>query len=137
MRLAMRAGIGALAACLMLMAASAAGASTLPAPFSALSCAPESGVTFCQGGYQAPSAVPPSPGFDHRVASFDGTPLDVDVTLPGNGSGGPWPTIVFAHGWGNDKTMFEAPTAHGDGKRVWHYHNGYYAQHGYALINHT
>jgi len=137
MRLAMRAGIGALAACLMLMAASAAGASTLPAPFSALSCAPESGVTFCQGGYQAPSAVPPSPGFDHRVASFDGTPLDVDVTLPGNGSGGPWPTIVFAHGWDNDKTMFEAPTANGDGNRIWHYNNVYYAQHGYAVINYT
>jgi hypothetical protein len=139
MRMAIRAGIGVLAACVLLMGASAAGATTLPAPFSSLSCAPESGVTFCQGGYQAPSAVPPNPGFDHRVATFDGTPLDVDVTLPGNGSGGPFPTIVFIHGWGNDKTSFESSSPAGDpsNNTTYHYNNVYYAQRGYAVVNYT
>ena len=37
-----------------------------------------------------------------RVPSFDGVPLDVDVTLPPSGDG-PFPTIVMMHGWGGNK----------------------------------
>ena len=33
------------------------------------------------------------------LPSFDGVPLDVDVTLPPTGNG-PFPTIVMLHGWG-------------------------------------
>jgi pimeloyl-ACP methyl ester carboxylesterase len=70
------------------------------------------------------------------VASFDGTPLDVDVTLPATGSG-PFPTIVMVHGWGGDKTAFEATSASGDGNETWHYNNVYFAQQGYAVVNYT
>ena len=132
--------VGATAAAVTLLAcsvlAASASAAKLPGAFGSLSCGPEAGVVFCQGGFQAPSAVPPNPGFDRRIASFDGTPLDVDVTVPATGTG-PWPTVVFIHGWGNDKTSFEAPTAAGDGNETYHYNNVYYAQRGYAVVNYT
>ena len=38
--------------------------------FGAISCVPVRDVRFCEGGIDAP------------VASFDGVPLDVNVTLP-------------------------------------------------------
>ena len=41
-----------------------------------------------------------------RVASFDGTPLDVDLTLPATAAG-PLPLMVMLHGWGLSKTDFE------------------------------
>jgi pimeloyl-ACP methyl ester carboxylesterase len=70
------------------------------------------------------------------VPSFDGVPLDVDVTLPATGNG-PFPTIVMIHGWGGDKTNFETTSAAGDGNETWHYNNIYFAQHGYAVVNYT
>jgi pimeloyl-ACP methyl ester carboxylesterase len=72
------------------------------------------------------------------VPSFDGVPLDVDVTLPATGNG-PFPTIVMVHGWGGDKTNFESNTtgAAGDGNETWHYNNVYFAQQGYAVVNYT
>jgi hypothetical protein len=56
---------------LALLPASAAAAP--PAPFGH-ACAPKDGVRFC-----------PTTGLADRVASFDGVPLDVDVTLPPSG----------------------------------------------------
>ncbi|HEX3316904.1 MAG TPA: hypothetical protein VHR88_02730 [Solirubrobacteraceae bacterium] len=53
------------------------------------------------------------------VPSFDGLPLDVDVTLPASGKG-PWPTIVMLHGYGNDKTSFESDSPEGDGSTTYH-----------------
>jgi hypothetical protein len=38
-----------------------------------------------------------------RVPTFDGVPLDVDVTLPAPDSAGPWPLIVLRHGYGQSK----------------------------------
>jgi fermentation-respiration switch protein FrsA (DUF1100 family) len=70
------------------------------------------------------------------VPTFDGVPLDADVTLPATGHG-PFPTIVMIHGWGGSKTAFEAATAAGDGNETWHYNNVYFAQHGYAVLNYT
>jgi predicted esterase len=49
----------------------------------------------------------PTETLSQRVASFDGVPLDVDVTLPASGTG-PFPTIVMLHGWGGSKTSFES-----------------------------
>lgn len=72
------------------------------------------------------------------VPSFDGVPLDVDVTLPPATDGnGPFPTIVMLHGWGSDKTDFESSTPQGDGSTTWHYNNDYYAEQGYAVVNYT
>jgi hypothetical protein len=74
------------------------------------------------------------PSVDNRVPSFDGTPLDVDVTLPTTGNG-PFPTIVMLHWLGGDKGTFEQPGA--DQNLAYHYTNVDYAQRGYAVVNYT
>ncbi|MHB1809917.1 MAG: alpha/beta hydrolase family protein, partial [Solirubrobacteraceae bacterium] len=86
----------------------------------------EGGVRFCKGN-----------GTTQRVPSWDGVPLDVDVTLPPGTSEGPFPTIVMLHGYGGTKTDFEFPLAAGDGNQIYNYNNDYYAQHGYAVVNYT
>jgi fermentation-respiration switch protein FrsA (DUF1100 family) len=97
--------------------APAAGAAP-PNPFGHV-CAPQDGVMFC-----------PTATDVERVPSFDGVPLDVDVTLPASGDG-PFPTIVMMHGYGGSKTSFEGlapmPT----------YNNIYYARLGYAVVNYS
>ena len=108
-----------------------------PAPASAgapfgHACAPENGVRFC-----------PTTDLSARVPSFDGVPLDVDVTLPAQGKG-PFPTIVMLHGFGGSKTDFEtagplgpAPEEAGAGSTIYRYNNVFYAQRGYAVVNYT
>ena len=78
-----------------------------------------------------------------RVPSFDGVPLDVDVTLPASGEG-PFPTIVMLHGFGGDKTNFEtasaagpAPEAAGNGSTIYRYNNNFFARRGYAVVNYS
>jgi predicted acyl esterase len=95
-----------------------------PAPFGH-PCKAEDGVRFC-----------PTSSLEARVPSFDGVPLDADVTLPAAGEG-PWPTIVMLHGWSGSKTSFEATTPQGDGNETYDYNNVYYAQHGYAVLNYS
>ncbi len=99
-------------------------AAAASAPFGH-SCTAQNGVRFC-----------PTATLTQRVPSFDGIPLDVDVTLPASGQG-PFPTIVMLHGWGSDKTSFESSTAAGDGNVTYDYNNIYYAQHGYAVVNYS
>jgi predicted acyl esterase len=82
-------------------------------------CTLQNGVRFC-----------PTADSAHRVPSFDGVPLDVDVTLPATGQG-PFPTIVMLHGWGGNKTSFESSSPAG------HYNNVYFARQGYAVVNST
>jgi fermentation-respiration switch protein FrsA (DUF1100 family) len=71
------------------------------------------------------------------VPSFDGVPLDVDVTLPPGEGHGPYPTIVMLHGYGGEKTDFESGDPNGDGSNTYHYNNDYFAQQGYAVVNYT
>jgi hypothetical protein len=71
------------------------------------------------------------------VPTFDGVPLDVDVTLPSTDRHGPYPTIVMLHGYGGDKTDFESSDPNGDGSNTYHYNNDYFARHGYAVLNYT
>jgi fermentation-respiration switch protein FrsA (DUF1100 family) len=71
------------------------------------------------------------------VPTFDGVPLDVDVTLPSKNRGGPYPTIVMLHGYGGDKTDFESGDPNGDGSNTYHYNNDYFARQGYAVVNYT
>ena len=68
-------------------------------PFGKLVCAPEYGVRFCQGGLVN--------GQDRRVPSFDGVPIDADLTLPAGGKG-PYPLVVLMHGLGGNKTDYES-----------------------------
>jgi pimeloyl-ACP methyl ester carboxylesterase len=67
-----------------------------------------------------------------RVPSFDGTPLDVDVTLPATGDG-PFATIVLLHGFGSDKTAFQSADPNAGG-RLQRYNTAYLAQQGYAVV---
>jgi predicted acyl esterase len=88
-------------------------------------CKAQDGVRFC-----------PTETLAQRVASFDGVPLDVDVTLPPTGNG-PFPAIVMLHGWGGSKTEFESSNSAGNGNETYDYNNIYYAQHGYAVLNYS
>jgi pimeloyl-ACP methyl ester carboxylesterase len=92
-----------------------------PKPFGH-ACAPQSGVLFCSAASDA-----------ERVPSFDGVPMDVDVTLPPSGNG-PFPTIVLLHGWGGNKRSFQATTPEGNGGSTYHYNDVYFARQGYAVV---
>ena len=89
-----------------------------PDPFGH-ACAPQNGVMFC------PTALD-----TERVPSFDGVPLDVDVTLPPSGDG-PFPTIVMMHGYGGSKTSFEGLLPEPS------YNNIFYARQGYAVVTYS
>ncbi len=93
---------------LLALALPASASASEPTPFGH-ACKAENGVRFC-----------PTVALTERVPTWDGVPIDVDVTLPPTGSG-PWPTIAALHGWGTKKTEFE-PFAH------------YLAEHGYAVM---
>jgi len=106
------------------LGASAATANAAPAPFGH-ACTPQNGVRFC-----------PTTRLDQRVPSWDGLPIDVDVTLPADGEG-PFPTIVLLHGLGGDKTMFQDRSADGSSALTYHYNDVFYAQRGYAVVTPT
>src|SRR2546422_7394597 len=91
-------------------------ASAEPMPFGH-ECKAQNEVRFC-----------PTETLEQRVPTWDKVPLDADVTLPAKGSG-PFPTIVMIHGWGGDKTSFEASSPAGKGKTTLHYKKNYYAPH--------
>jgi fermentation-respiration switch protein FrsA (DUF1100 family) len=118
----------ALATAAALAAASGASAQT-PTPFGH-ACVAQNGVRFC------PTTDGAAGQTVNGVPSFDGVPLDVDVTLPATGNG-PFPTIVMLHGWGGDKSAFESTSAAGGGTTTYHYNNIFFAQQGYAVINYT
>jgi predicted acyl esterase len=112
------------AAIVMIAAGGIASAQAEPAPFGH-ECKPQNGVRFC-----------PTETLAQRVHTFDGVPLDADVTLPQTGNG-PFPTIVMLHGWGGSKTNFESSAPAGNGNVTFDYNNVYYAQHGYAVVNYS
>lgn len=124
---------GALAAGAGVQARAGVGAGA-PRPLGLRCVAQADHVRFCQGN-----------GSTDRVPSWDGTPLDADVTLPPTGTG-PFPTIVMLHGWGNDKTGFEAVDDAGKGYNAgaglykpptYHYNTDFYARQGYAVLTYT
>lgn len=140
MRLAAAIG-SACAAVVLALAAPAFAADPL-----GLACKSQNGVRFCES--HSPSGL--TDMVDTRPITFDGVPLDVDVTLPPAGKGnGPFPAIVMLHGYGGSKRDFEADTAEG-GKagtgggitpptnaRLYHWNNTYFAQRGYVVLNYT
>jgi fermentation-respiration switch protein FrsA (DUF1100 family) len=101
-----------------------------PAPFGHACTSRSDGTRFCPTTDAGPGRTVDG------VPSFDGVPLDVDVTLPATGNG-PFPTIVMLHGYGNDKTSFEADTPDGDGSNTYHYNNDFYARAGYEVVTYT
>ncbi|MEA2703033.1 MAG: type transport system ATP-binding protein, partial [Actinomycetota bacterium] len=95
-----------------------------------IKCHEIGGVRFCQG----------NPGWTGggRVRSWDGFPLDVDVTLPPTGQG-PWPTLVMLHPWSTSKTLFEATKPDGGHSVMMgdQFNNNFFAHHGYLVVNFT
>lgn len=91
----------------------------MPRPFGRLSCHPAYSVRFCPGN-----------GTTERVPSFDGVPLDADVTLPARGRG-PFPLIVLLHGLAGSKHNFESHAV--DGKLD----NVTLAAQGWAVLTYT
>ncbi|MGH2780406.1 MAG: CocE/NonD family hydrolase [Thermoleophilaceae bacterium] len=113
-------------AVLAVLAFPGAASAAPPEPFGH-ACEPRNGVLFC-----------PTRTLADRVPTFDGAPLDVDVTLPlGTEAGEPLPTIVMMHGYGGSKESFESDSPEGSGGTTYHYNNTYYAQRGYAVVNYT
>ena len=110
-----------LVAAAALLAVPGAADAAPPNPFGH-ACMPQNGVLFC-----------PSADDTQRVPSFDGVPIDVDVTLPPSGDG-PFPAIVMMHGWGGNKRSFQATTPEGDSGSTYHWNTAYFAQQGYAVI---
>jgi hypothetical protein len=105
-----------LAAALLTSAVAAApAAAATPKPFGKLDCVARDGTRFCEGSVAT------------RIPSFDGTPLDVNVTLPAGGDG-PWPLVIGFHGFGSSKRGFDdGPPDHEGPKR--------FAQSGIAVLN--
>jgi hypothetical protein len=100
-----------LAAVLLVVAASPAVAATVTSVFSGrIPCVELQGVQLCAGSLAT------------RIESFDGVPLDTNVTLPPASMTGPFPLIVDLHGWSLGKNG--APYV------AW-------AQAGYAVLSYT
>ncbi len=94
-----------------------AAASADPRPFGR-QCVPHAGVRFC-----------PNATLEQRVPAFDGTPLDVDVTLPPAGDG-PFPALLLLHGLSSNKG--EMTTNREDGGN--HFTNVWFASQGYLVL---
>jgi pimeloyl-ACP methyl ester carboxylesterase len=106
----------------VLLGIPSAAAASPTAPFGH-ACTPQDAVRFC-----------PTASDAQRIPSFDGLPLDVDVTLPEGGTA-PYPTILMLHGFPGTKGSFEASTPEGPNPHMYHWNNVFFAQQGYAVIN--
>jgi hypothetical protein len=101
----------------------------------------DAGTAACPLGMSGTAEPAPAGGTAYTlctgmVPSFDGTPLDTDLTIPA-GASGPLPLMVMLHGWGNSKTDFEATSLAGNGTNTWHWNNVWFAAHGFAVLNYT
>jgi len=98
------------------------------------------------------SSCHPSTSPDHAhyricsgmVKSFDGTPLDVTVTLPAKKTKRKLPLIAFLHGFLADKTEYLSETKNGTGPdrganayKTVHWNNVWFASRGYAVLNYS
>ncbi|MBV8445362.1 MAG: hypothetical protein JOZ92_05535, partial [Candidatus Dormibacteraeota bacterium] len=88
-----------------------------------------------------------------RVRSFDGTPLQLDVSLPevpyyppGSSTPATPPLMLFMSGWSNDYCQFESTTLEGSavsgcgdfiGNPGWHWNNAWFASQGWVTITYT
>ena len=78
------------------------------------------------------------------VNSFDGTPLDVTVTLPAKKTRKKLPLIAFLHGFLADKTEYLSETKNGTGPdrganayKTVHWNNVWFASRGYEVLNYS
>jgi fermentation-respiration switch protein FrsA (DUF1100 family) len=78
------------------------------------------------------------------VKTFDGTLLDVTVTLPAKKRKKPLPLVAFLHGFLADKTEYLSKTRAGTGPdrgpnayKTVHWNNVWFASRGYAVLNYS
>ena len=95
----------------------------------------------CPAGTSQSAHLTPAGGVAFTVCtgmlpSFDGTPLDADISIPDTATG-PLPLVVMMHGWGNSKTDFEATTLAGNGANSYHWNNAWFTAQGDAVLNYT
>ena len=88
-------------------------------------------VRFCRGGVEG-NPFAPGGTYDKRVVSWDGQPIDADVTLPPEGEG-PWPLVVMLHGYPGNKTNLESQ----DSSSREGFNNVNLAGRGFAVLNHS
>src|SRR5437016_9606564 len=78
-----------------------------------------------------------------EIPSWDGSPLDVDLTLPQRGTGDHHPLIVMLHGFANNKHEWESVSDQGDIDQPesthdkWHWNNHWFAKHGFYVLTYT
>jgi hypothetical protein len=133
------AAIGVLPSTLLAPPAAATGPAATAPPVSTLAHPGPSG---CPGGLTAGPTISPPGGTPFvvctgRVRSFDGTPLDTDVTIPTAPTNRPRPLFIFLHGWGQDKTTWESTTLGGNNTDSYHWNNAWFAAQGYVVLNYT
>ena len=97
------------AACAVALALPAAAGAAVK-PFGKLTCVPSEGVRFCEGSIAT------------RIPTWDGVPIDVNVTLPAKRSTG-LPLVIQLHGWSGSKSGLSA-------SQEW-------AEDGYAVLNYS
>jgi dienelactone hydrolase len=71
-----------------------------------------------------------------EVPSFDGSKLDVDLTLPAGG-GSRHPLIVLLHGFGNDKREWQSLDDEADGADKHRWNSHWFARHGFYVLTYT
>ncbi len=71
-----------------------------------------------------------------QVPSFDGTQLDVDLTLP-QGGGDRHPLMILLHGFGNDKREWQSLDDRGDGADKLRWNSHWFARHGFYVLTYT
>jgi predicted acyl esterase len=138
--------LGVLAALLGLLAPVAVHDRAQAAPTCAPGAVPYGGIP---GATMTPTAYtskddPPLSYIRWRgtVPGFDGLPFSVDVTVP-CGADRPLPTVAMAHGFTDDKTVWEE-TGKGDRsvsrdrpEQDSHWNNVWFVTRGYAVLNYT
>jgi hypothetical protein len=101
-----------------------------PAALAAACAAPGAGFRSYDGGETETCTA--------RVRSFDGAPLDVDITRDAQATvGRSHKLIAMLHGFGGDKREYESTTDEGDGGEAFHYNTHWFAEHGYYVITYT
>jgi acetyl esterase/lipase len=89
------------------------------------------------GGVSCAQAAPGSPVVcSGKIPSWDGVPLDADLTMP-PGPVTPRPLIVMLHGYANDKTEWESTSAGSANPDKDHYNTFWFASRGYAVLTYT
>ena len=77
------------------------------------------------------------------MPGFDGMPFSVDVTVPCGTTVGPTPTIVMAHGFTDDKTVWEETgksdrvVSEGRPEQNSRWNNIWFVTRGYVVVNYT